>query len=398
MLRVGLTGGIAAGKSTVAGRLADLGAVVIDADAIAREVVRVGSPGLAALVSTFGPQVLLADGSLDRAALGRRVFTDDSARELLNAITHPLISARTHELLEAADRERIVVHDVPLLVENHLGPDYHLAVVVHAGAEERVERLRSIRGLSEADAWARIQAQADDEQRRKAADVWLDSGQGLQGRQGLLGEVDRLWRGRLVPFDAHVLEGTRAARGQTRVVPYRPTWPDDARRLTARIRRWAGNEALAIEHIGSTAVPGLAAKDVIDLQITVPDLTAADSLEPLLERVGFVRVPGLRDNPHPSIDPDPAAWQKRFHASTDPGRPVNVHVRAQCGPGARVAVLLRDWLRADGSARREYLVLKQGLASRGLSGPEYAMAKEPWMNLAVPRAQAWEAAGRPTAE
>lgn len=389
MLRIGLTGGIAAGKSTVAAAWRELGAVVIDADTIARDVVAAGSPGLAAVVGEFGGQLLRADGTLDRAALGRVVFSDDGARARLNAITHPLIAARTRELMRAVGPDRIIVHDVPLLVENHLGPAYHLVAVVHAEAAERVARLVRLRGMAEGEAWARVRAQADDTQRRRAADVWLDSGPGLDH---LRDEVARLWTGRLEPFDAQLRARTRAPRGPARVVPYRPEWPDDAQRLAERIRHHAADGGLPVEHIGSTAVPGLAAKDVVDLQVGVPDLAAADRLRPALERAGFAKVSGLtRDNPHPAVNPAPGAWKKAFHASCDPGRPVNVHVREIGGPGWHSALLIRDWLRAVPAAREEYAELKVALAVGGISAAEYSEAKEPWVAAAVPRALAWRA-------
>ncbi|HWM02188.1 MAG TPA: dephospho-CoA kinase, partial [Actinophytocola sp.] len=175
MLRVGLTGGIGSGKSTVAGRLSEHGAVVIDADRIAREVVEPGTAGLAELVEAFGDDVLTPDGALDRAALARRVFADDAARARLNGIVHPRIGERTAELMAAAPSEAIVVHDVPLLVENKLGPAYHLVLVVDAPVETRVARVLRDRGMSEQDARARVAAQADEPARRAAADVWLDN-------------------------------------------------------------------------------------------------------------------------------------------------------------------------------------------------------------------------------
>ena len=162
MLVVGLTGGIGSGKSAVSRLLAQRGAVVVDADLVAREVVEPGTPGLAGLVEDFGGQVLQADGSLDRAALGRLVFGDPDALTRLNARLHPLIGARTHELVEAARTAgaRIVVHDVPLLVENGLAPLYDAVVVVSATPATQLDRLVRLRGMAEADARARIDAQA----------------------------------------------------------------------------------------------------------------------------------------------------------------------------------------------------------------------------------------------
>ncbi len=208
MLTLGLTGGIGAGKSTVARRLAELGAVVVDADRLAREVVARGTPGLAAVVAEFGAQVLTSDGDLDRPALGRIVFADAVARRRLEVITHPLIAAATAEAFASAPREAIGVHDVPLLVERQMGEAYHLVLVVHVDLEERVRRLVTLRGMPEADVRARITAQADDAARRAAADVWLDN----SGSPEVLTErVDALWQNRIRPFADNLASDCPAA-------------------------------------------------------------------------------------------------------------------------------------------------------------------------------------------
>ena len=175
MLRVGLTGGIGSGKSSVAARLAGLGAVVIDADRIAREVVEPGMPSLTAIRERFGPSVVSDDGILDRAGLGRIVFGDRAALRDLEAITHPAIWARTAELFAAAPDDAIVVHDMPLLVEAGMTGEYHLVLSVLTDTETRLRRLVEHRGLHEDDARQRIAAQADDDARRAAADVLLDN-------------------------------------------------------------------------------------------------------------------------------------------------------------------------------------------------------------------------------
>jgi dephospho-CoA kinase len=204
VLRVGLTGGIGAGKSTVAQGLARLGAVVVDADQLARRVVEPGSPGLDAVVAAFGPQVLTPGGRLDRPALGRLVFADETARRRLNAILHPRIAALTAQEVAAAPQDAVVVHDVPLLVENGLGPDYQLVLVVTAPERERVRRLVAGRAMAEQEAEARIAAQADDAARAAAADVLLDNG---GDRGAVLAAVERLWRERLVPFEENLRLG-----------------------------------------------------------------------------------------------------------------------------------------------------------------------------------------------
>jgi dephospho-CoA kinase len=189
MLRIGLTGGIGSGKSTVAALLAARGAVVVDADRIAREVVEPGTPGLAAVVGAFGPGVLTPDGALDRAALASVVFADPEARARLDGIVHPLVRARAQEVVAQADPDAVVVQDVPLLVETGQAGQYDLVLVVEADLETRMARLAQ-RGLGEDDARARIAAQATDEQRRAVADVVLDNS---GDPDALAGQVARFW-------------------------------------------------------------------------------------------------------------------------------------------------------------------------------------------------------------
>lgn len=169
-MRVGLTGGVGAGKSTVAKLLAEHGAVIIDADAIAREVVEPGTPGFAAVVDAFGDEVVGADGALDRPKLASIVFADDEQRSRLNAIVHPLVGERTAELMSAAPDGAIVVYDVPLLVESGLAEGFDFVLVVEASVPTRLARLAA-RGMPEDDARNRIAAQASDEQRRAVADA-----------------------------------------------------------------------------------------------------------------------------------------------------------------------------------------------------------------------------------
>ena len=195
MLRIGLTGGIGSGKSTVSALLAARGAVVIDADRIAREVVEPGTPGLAAVVQAFGGQVLRDDGSLDRPALAAIVFADPEARQTLDGIVHPLVRARAAELAGAAPYDAVVVHDVPLLVETGQAASYDLVLVVESEPEIRVSRLVQ-RGLTADDARARMAAQATDEQRRAVADVVLDNS---GSEEELAAQVDRFWTERVVP-------------------------------------------------------------------------------------------------------------------------------------------------------------------------------------------------------
>lgn len=384
MLRVGLTGGIGAGKSTVAAQLASLGAVVIDADRIAREVVEPGTPGLEAVVGAFGPEVLTGDGALDRAALAARVFDDDEARGTLNGVLHPLIGARTAALIAAIAADTVVVHDVPLIVENRMAPAFHLVLVVGVDESERVRRLQSDRGMSGEDARARVAAQASDAQRRAVADVWLDNG----GAPGSLEPVvAALWRERLVPFERHVRERTWP-RNLPVVVAADVTWPAQAARLVARLAAVLGERAVRVDHIGSTSVPGLDAKDVLDLQVTVTDLDVADTFAVTLADAGFPRHTFRHDTPK-AEHPDPASWSKRLHVSADPGRAANVHVRVDGSPGQNFALLFPAWLRAEPVVRAEYLAVKRAAAVGAHEVLDYAEAKEPWFDTAYPRALAW---------
>ncbi|MEU1805119.1 dephospho-CoA kinase [Streptomyces sp. NPDC019937] len=175
MLKLGLTGGIGAGKSEVSRILVSYGAVLIDSDRIAREVVEPGTPGLAAVVAEFGPDVLTDDGRLDRPKLGGIVFNDPERLRALNAIVHPLVRDRTAELQADAGPEAVVVHDVPLLAENGLGSLYDLVLVVDATPETQLDRLVRLRGMTEDEARARMAAQATREERLAVADVVIDN-------------------------------------------------------------------------------------------------------------------------------------------------------------------------------------------------------------------------------
>lgn len=190
---IGLTGGIAAGKSAVAARLAELGAVVIDADAIARLVVEPGEPALAAIAETFGAGVLDGSGRLDRPALAAIVFADPAARAALESITHPAIAQRVRRMrAEALERnpDAVIVYDVPLLAEGGRAEGFDLVVVVHADVEARIRRMVELRGMDPAQARRRVAAQASDEDRLAIADVVIDANGTLAHT---LEQTDALW-------------------------------------------------------------------------------------------------------------------------------------------------------------------------------------------------------------
>lgn len=188
-MRVGLTGGVASGKSTVAAMLAELGAVVIDADAIAREVVAKGTPGLEAVVAAFGPELLTSDGELDRPAMGRLVFGDEEARRRLEGIVHPLVFERYAELEASAPADALVVHDIPLLAESGRGEDFEAVVVVDVPRELQVERMLRDRGWTLEDAESRIAAQATREQRLAIATHVVENTGTLEDLRARVAEV-----------------------------------------------------------------------------------------------------------------------------------------------------------------------------------------------------------------
>ncbi|WP_422746521.1 dephospho-CoA kinase [Mycobacterium sp. WMMD1722] len=379
MLRIGLSGGIGAGKSTVSGTFSELGGVVVDGDVIAREVVEPGTEGLAKLVAAFGDGILQSDGSLDRPALAAIAFSDDEKRATLNGIVHPLVGARRQELIAAAADDAVIVEDIPLLVESQMAPMFPLVIIVHADEDLRVARLIEYRGFTEDDARARIRAQATEEQRRAVADVWLDnSGDADQ----LVAAARDLWQHRILPF-AENLAHRRPAVGNPKIVDYKPEWVSEGKRAVARLATACGHRAQRIDHIGSTAVAGLAAKDVIDIQVTVDSLATADELADALYGAGYPRVEEITaDSPHTD---DETNWQKRFHASADPGRPTNVHLRVAGWPNQRFALLFPAWLASDADIRAEYLGVKRAAADAA----DYAEAKEPWLAAAHRRAGEW---------
>jgi dephospho-CoA kinase len=382
---VGLTGGIGAGKSAVARRLARRGAVVIDSDVLAREVVAPGTDGLREVVAAFGAEILGPDGGLDRAALAGRVFGDEPARRRLEAVVHPRVRARSAELAAGAAPDAVVVNDVPLLVEIGTAPSYHLVVVVETDHDVRLRRLVETRGMTPEAARARIVAQTDDARRRAAADVVLRNDADLAA---LDDDVDRLWKDRLLPYEENVRRRRPApAAGVLPIVAPDDTWPEQARRLSARIRHVLGADAV-VEHIGSTAVPGLPGRDVIDLQLVVASLAVADEAADALARAGLPRVPGVRSDARRL----PAeTWPTRLHGSADPGRPCHLQVWPVDSPGRRYAVLMRDHLRASPAARDGYAAAKRRWVAAHPGPVDYMAAKEPWFDTELVAAQAWAA-------
>lgn len=389
MLRVGLTGGIGSGKSTIAAELAALGARVVDADRVAREVVEPGTPTLAAIADEFGAGMLTPAGALDRAALAAVVFTDPERLRALEAITGPAIAARVAQLRAEPSEALIDVYDMPLLVEKGLWVHEHLTIIVGASEETRLTRLVSQRGLAEHDARARIAAQATDAQRGTAADVWLDN---EGAREDTARAVRTLWHDRLLPYAVNLRDGVRTKRSErTLLSAPDPGWAGAGARVVARLAAALPGRGVDVQHIGSTSVPGLLAKPVIDVQLGVRALTDIDdpTCSAALARAGYLVQPDRgQDHPHPSGAP-PEGWQKRFFGGCDPGQVVNLHVREIGSPGYEFALAFRDWLRAEPHAREEYAALKQQLARAHPLARDYAAAKEHWFDTAYMQVQDW---------
>lgn len=377
MLRIGLTGGIGAGKSTVSRAFADCGGIIVDGDVISREVVQPGTEGLAALVDHFGSDILLPDGALNRPALAAKAFVDDQQRARLNAIVHPLVARRRAEIVAGVSQDDVVVEDIPLLVESGMAPLFPLVVVVNVDADVRLRRLVDQRGMDEADARARIAAQATEQQRRDVADVWLDNS-GSEAR--LIEHARELWHQRIMPF-AHNLSVERPAADPHDMVPADPDWTAQARRVAARLNTCCGHRALRIDHVGSTAVPGMDGRDIIDMQITVASLGIADELAGALLDAGYPRVDSITADPSfQGPRGSEGLLPKRFHASADPGRPTHLHLRVDGAPNQRFALLFVDWLAANPGVRSDYLDVKR---------TRDAAALIRWFHEANSRADAW---------
>ncbi len=233
-------------------------------------------------------------------------------------------------------------------------PAYHLNLLVDVPAEVRLRRLMDSRGMDRDDAAARISRQADDETRRAACDVIIDNSGSVEETKAAVG---RLIESRIRPFAANLTAGRRAPRTVLDLVdPADADWSGDAQRVVAKLRHGTGDE-FTVEHIGSTSVPGLPAKDVIDLQLLVPDLIAARELEPRLAELGY---PGTEMSDHLGEGGTEPKW---FHANTDPGRAVNLHVRTADSVGAHFARAFRDLLTEDAGERERYLQVKRELTA-----------------------------------
>ena len=392
MLRVGVTGGIGSGKSTVARRLAEQGAFVIDADLVAREVVEPGEPALDGIRNRFGERVIRADGTLDRAGLAAIVFAEPAELAALDAITGPPIAERVAQLRYAFAADAVSVYDMPLLVERGLWVHEHLTVVVEADPETRVRRLVEHRGLDAADARRRIASQAGDEQRRTVSDVVLDNS---ATPAELVSLTDELWNTRLAPWNDNLLAGRRSRRpDHNAVTDPDPEWEGRGERVVAKLAAALARHAgvTEVSHIGSTSVPALIAKDVIDVQVGVRCLDDADSVafHTALHGAGYLLTPdNTADRPKPGTDPDD--WGKRFYGGCDPAQVVHVHVRRRASPGWRFALLFRDWLRAVPAEREVYAAEKRRLLALDDTTEVYAEAKEPWFDDAFRRADEWAA-------
>lgn len=316
MLRIGLTGGIAAGKSLVAERFAGLGAVLVDADVLARAAVQPGSDGLDEVVTAFGREILTPQGELDRPALGRLVFADQEARERLNAIVHPRVRARAAALIEAAGQDAIVVEDIPLLVETGQSARFHLVVVVDAPDDLRIRRLVARRGLERGDAQQRIAAQASREDRLREADAILPNDRAIDD---LLAATDALWRGRILPYRDNLAAQVPTRSGQQ---PAAAAGLIGTRGLTRRVAaKLAAALPSGVAHIVPDA-PGGGHDDVTSasLRVTAGKVEDVSALAAAVEAAGHPRV-------EDTVDGGPAR-ESSAHRGADPATEVRIRVAA----------------------------------------------------------------------
>lgn len=320
MLLIGLTGGIGAGKSTVARVLERAGAAIVDADAIAREVVAPGAPALARLVAAFGADILDAEGGLDRPALAAVAFADAESTARLNGIMHPAIAERAAELFALhADRD-LVVHDVPLLVENAMSPRYHLALLVDVPAPVRLTRLVESRGMDRADAERRIAAQAGDPARYRACDVVVDN---TGDPADTAARVERLVAERLLPFSRNLAaerpaDRSPAAAGSAAPIPEHPgerAWVSE--RVVARLRHALDEAGLGSAELAAVDDP---AADLVTVTLDPGAGTDSAALAAALTAAGYPAAEGS--------DPDAPGQQsaRGLHRNADPGRPVDVRI------------------------------------------------------------------------
>ena len=395
MLRIGLTGGIGAGKSTVSATFSECGGIVVDGDVISREVVEPGTEGLAKLVDAFGAHILRPDGALDRPALAAIAFSDEDKRQTLNGIVHPLVAHRRSELIAAAAEDAVIVEDIPLLVESQMAPMFPLVVIVHADPEVRVSRLIEYRGFTEADARARIAAQATEEQRRQVADVWLDNA----GTEGELVEKAReLWYQRILPF-AHNLTTRTPVRACRRTGPRRPdvAGPGAAHRRAAEHHLRAPccpHRPHRVDRGGRYGRQGRH-RHAGDGRVARGCRRArrGPAARRLSARRGdHLRRAEARCPQHRRAVRPPQRYTRcgtsSFHASGDPGRPTNIHIRVAGWPNQQFALLFVDWLAANPGVRADYLAVKRSAAQHD-DVARYADAKEPWFLDAYRRAWAW---------
>jgi dephospho-CoA kinase len=335
MLRVVVVGQSGAGRTTVCRRLSEHGAVVVADDC----------------VDTEGPQ---------RAAVSSKAAA-------------------------------VVVQDGAAYTGVGIPTAFHLVVLVEAPEPERKARVANRAGLSpvvlspKAPGLVRQSASALD----GLADVVLDNSRSMDC---LLASVDTLWSNRIVPYSSNLMQNHMALYGAPMLMPPSPDWQAKAARLSAKVRSAVGKRALSVDHIGSTAIPNLPAKAVIDLQLTVSSLNGGDYLSAALRDIGFLRHPTIDSNVAHGPIIDAQQWKKFYFKSADPGCKANLHVRPHGTAGWRFALLFRDWLRQDPQIREEYLSLKRRLTAQHCQDTDtsqYALAKDPWFACAFPRMEEW---------
>lgn len=387
LLHIGLTGGIGAGKSTVAAIFAELGAQIIDADKLAHEVLEPGSSALAEIGEVFGSEFINSAGELERGALGAYVFNNPEQLKKLNAIVHPAVAKLTKDRVAELPADAVIVHDVPLIAENDLKANYHLVFVAQCPQQIRMDRLTQERGMSLENARSRIAAQANDEQRRKIADALIPTHGSIETTRAA---VEKLWQERVLPMQRNMMQNTRSPHSpQVRLLPNPPeprSWQVQAQQLMDRIIVVLKDVGLqvgtdfTVDHIGSTAIGGIWAKDVLDVQLQVINESAQERISQALIAGGF---PG-----QPAFDYAKSGWPagagnrvpKMFHANADPAREVHIHIRAVDSLAASYALNFVKLHRQSLIQRDRYAQLKAQLLRTTANRAEYADRKEAYFD------------------
>lgn len=377
MIKIGLSGGIGSGKSTVVKMLSSCGAYIIDSDKLAREVVEPGTPGLHSIVEHFGEKVLAESGELNRNALSAIVFQSDEARKVLNSITHPRIAQRTQQLIEEAPRDSIIVHDTPLLVELNLGVFYDAVIIVWASMETRLHRLQKYRDMPQEEALSRIHAQTSDEIRSQTADVVIDNNSTVEAARA---QVYDLFYHYLVPWRDHLIEGEPLSMPISLVSHQgkNPIAPKIIARLWTLLHSVTDSGIVSIEHIGATSMNLSLGQDIIDIHITVTHWNKKDIILSTLKDGGYVMVKYRHDE---------EKLAEYILSSTNPLRKSCIYIHHVDNPCREMYLHSNEFLRLHPQYHQQYIQSKV----EGLLSEKYSHNKKLFFESLYPQIQQWRA-------